>query len=310
MKKHFARYTPEMVERICGTPKDQFVKRRELVAAQQRARQDDDLLLRHGLDAAHRRACRTSALRRSLQLLLGNIGRPGGGILALRGHATIQGSTDIPRSTTCCPATSSRRRSQRGEDSFENWKKNWANPTGWWSNWPKYVVWLLKAWYGDAARADNDWAFDYLPKITGDHSHMPLFFAMKDGEIEGLLLWGQNPAVGGPERGPAARRRWASSSGWSSQTSSRPRRRRSGSAPGRRTRRRSAPRSSSCPPRAWPRRPARSPTRSAWCSSTRRPSTRRGDCRERSAFAWQLGRKLKELYARLAARDRPARCST
>ena len=57
--------------------------------------------------------------------------------------------------------------------------------TGWWSNWPKYAVSQLKAWYGDAARADNDWAYDYLPKNTGDHSHQPMFFTMKDGGIEG-----------------------------------------------------------------------------------------------------------------------------
>jgi formate dehydrogenase major subunit len=196
MRKHFARYTPEMVERICGTPRDQFLAICKLVVANSGREKTMTYCYAMGW-AQSTHGVQNIRAAATLQALLGNTGRPGGGIMALRGHASIQGSTDIATLYDLLPGYIKSPSLERGEDSFENWKKNWANPTGWWSNWPKYAVSLMKAWYGDAARADNGWAFDYLPKNTGDHSHMPMFFAMKDREIEGLLLWGQNPAVGG-----------------------------------------------------------------------------------------------------------------
>ena len=109
-----------------------------------------------------------------LQLLLGNIGRPGGGILALRGHATIQGSTDIPTLYDLLPGYlpmpegAAAARPTSTTTSTANGAER-----GWWSNFPKFIVTLLKAWFGDAATAENDYGFERLPKITGDHSHIP-----------------------------------------------------------------------------------------------------------------------------------------
>jgi len=196
LKKHFARYTPEMVEKICGSPREQFLELCKLVVANSGRERTMTYCYAMGW-AQHTVGVQNIRAAATLQALLGNTGRPGGGIMALRGHASIQGSTDIATLYDLLPGYIKTPSLERGEDTFEKWKKNWANPTGWWSNWPKYAVSQLKAWYGPAARADNDWAYDYLPKNTGDHSHQPMFFTMKDGGIEGLILWGQNPAVGG-----------------------------------------------------------------------------------------------------------------
>ncbi len=200
MKKHFARYTPEMVERICGTPRDQYEELCKLVVAN--SGREKTMVYCYAMGwAQHTVGVQNIRAAATLQALLGNTGRPGGGIMALRGHASIQGSTDIPTLYDSLPGYIKAPSFERNEDSFEAWKSNWTPATGWWSNWPKYAVSLMKAWYGDAARAENGWAFDYLPKNTGDHSHMPLFFTMKDGGVEGLILWGQNPAVGGQNAG-------------------------------------------------------------------------------------------------------------
>ena len=134
-----------------------------------------------------------------LQLLLGNIGRPGGGILALRGHATIQGSTDIPTLYNLLPGylqmplESQHRRSTTTSRPI-------SPPSGWWHNLPKYMVSLLKAWYGERATAENEWGYQYLPKLNDDedYSYYPMFFKMKDGKIKGLFVMGENFAVGGP----------------------------------------------------------------------------------------------------------------
>jgi len=196
MRKHFARYTPDVVERICGTPKEQFIDLCKLVVANSGRSKTMTYCYAMGW-AQHTVGVQNIRAAATLQALLGNTGRPGGGVMALRGHASIQGSTDIATLFDLFPGYIKSPSLERGEDSFENWKKNWAKPTGWWSNWPKYAVSQMKAWFGDAATAENGWAFDYLPLNTGDHSHMPLFFTMKDGGVEGLILWGQNPAVGG-----------------------------------------------------------------------------------------------------------------
>jgi formate dehydrogenase major subunit len=147
-----------------------------------------------------------------LQLLLGNIGRPGGGIMALRGHATIQGSTDVPTLYNLLPGYLNAPSTLRNHDTLRNYLLTETEPTDYWSNRSKFMVSLLKAWYGDAATPDNDFAYDYLPKAIGDHSHMPMFVAMNDGTIKGLMAVGQNPAVGGQnarfQRGALAKLDW------------------------------------------------------------------------------------------------------
>src|SRR5262249_51080419 len=113
-----------------------------------------------------------------LQALLGNIGRPGGGILALRGHATIQGSTDIATLYHSHPGYLNTPDARQPHDTLVDYIKKETSATSYWSNFPKFIVSQLKAWYGDDATPENDFAYDYLPKITGDHSHLPMMVDM------------------------------------------------------------------------------------------------------------------------------------
>ena len=154
---------------------------------------------------------RTAAI---LQLLLGNIGRPGGGILALRGHASIQGSTDIPTLYDLLPGYLPMPTDGADGQSIAAYVGKNGQSRGWWANIDKYIVSLLKAWYGNAATADNDFGFGWLPRISGDHSHFGYWLDMADatGTIEGLFVMGQNPAVGAPnarlERRALANLKW------------------------------------------------------------------------------------------------------
>ncbi|MDQ6664972.1 MAG: molybdopterin-dependent oxidoreductase, partial [Acidobacteriota bacterium] len=132
-----------------------------------------------------------------VQMLLGNIGRPGGGILALRGHASIQGSTDIPTLFNLLPGYIAMPRAKQ-DGNFKKYCENEIAHSGWWAESKKYFVSLLKAYWGDAATAENDWCFDHLPRLTGDHSHMTSVVNMIDRTVKGYFVMGENPVVGSP----------------------------------------------------------------------------------------------------------------
>jgi formate dehydrogenase major subunit len=195
LKKHFARYTPEMVERVCGTPQEVFLQVAEALTANSGRERTTAFCYAVGW-TQHTVGVQNIRAAAILQLLLGNIGRPGGGILALRGHATIQGSTDVPTLYNLLPGYLQMPLEQN--KTFEEWKVTQASPTGWWYNAPKYQVSLLKAWYGKHATRENEWCYHYLPKLNGDYSYYPMFFKMKDGKMRGLFVMGENFAVGGP----------------------------------------------------------------------------------------------------------------
>jgi formate dehydrogenase major subunit len=131
-----------------------------------------------------------------IQGLLGNIGRPGGGVMALRGHASIQGSTDIPTLYNMLPTYLPQPNVFHEHGTLEKYLHSETPTTGWWNNFPKYMVSLLKAWYGEHARADNEWGYQFIPKLTGDASQLPMTLAMVDGVIKGQFILGQNPVVG------------------------------------------------------------------------------------------------------------------
>jgi len=133
-----------------------------------------------------------------LQLLLGNIGRPGGGILALRGHASIQGSTDIPTLYDILPGYLPMPFFEADANKFADYIKKHKARTGLWSGFDKYFISLMKAWYGEGATSENNFGFSWLPRVTGDHSHFGYWLDMQDGKMEGLFVMGQNPAVGAP----------------------------------------------------------------------------------------------------------------
>ncbi|MDP9385221.1 MAG: molybdopterin-dependent oxidoreductase [Actinomycetota bacterium] len=200
LRRHFARYTPEMVERICGVaPEDLLAVARTLI---DNSGPDRTTMMCYSVGLAHHTAgaqiVRSVAI---LQLLLGNMGRPGGGIIALRGHASIQGSTDIPTLYDLLPGYLHMPRAREDELTLETYTSTGGSDTGWWSHFDAYIVSLLKAWFGDAATPDNDFGFGHLPKITGNHAHFPTVLRMMDGGVEGYFLMGQNPAVGSPHAG-------------------------------------------------------------------------------------------------------------
>jgi formate dehydrogenase major subunit len=197
LRRHYARYTPELVEQTCGVPRDAFLRiARAFCAA---SGPDKTAAICYAVGWTQHsigvQIIRTAAI---LQLLLGNIGRPGGGILALRGHASIQGSTDIPTLYDILPGYLPMPVFEADARSLAGYVRRHTSSTGWWGNFDRYIVSLLKAWYGDAATAENDFGFGWLPRLTGDHSHFGYWLQMADGELEGLFVMGQNPAVGAP----------------------------------------------------------------------------------------------------------------
>jgi formate dehydrogenase major subunit len=209
LKRHFARYTPEMVERSCGIPKERFLEVADVFASA--SGRDKTAAICYAVGwTQHSSGVQIIRAAAILQLLLGNIGRPGGGILALRGHASIQGSTDIPTLYDILPGYLPMPTSD-DVDLGAYIKKN-KSPKGWWYNFDRYIVSLLKAYYGDAATKENDFGFGWMPRLTGDHSHFGYWMDMADGKLEGLFVMGQNPAVGAPnarlERRALANLKW------------------------------------------------------------------------------------------------------
>lgn len=194
LRKHYARYTPEMVEKICGTPKDLFLRVAQTIT--ERSNKDHTGAFVYAVGwTQHTTGVQLIRTAGMVQALLGNIGRPGGGIMALRGHATIQGSTDIASLYNIHPGYLNTPNANTTHDTLRDYILTETQPTSFWSNTPAYVVSQLKAWFGADANADNDYFYDTLPKITGDHSHMPVFVEMAEGKIRGMILTGQNPAT-------------------------------------------------------------------------------------------------------------------
>jgi formate dehydrogenase major subunit len=194
LKRHFARYTPEVVEQACGVPPDLF--RQVCDHLTENSGRDRTTALvysvgwtQHTVGAQY---IRTASI---LQALLGNIGRPGGGILALRGHASIQGSTDIPTLFDLLPGYIPMPHAHSNED-LDSFVEAEKTQKGYWADMRAYTVSLLKSWWGDAARADNDFCFDYLPRLTGSHGTYETVMAQLAGQCQGYFLMGENPAVG------------------------------------------------------------------------------------------------------------------
>jgi formate dehydrogenase major subunit len=211
LKRHFLRYTPEVVEKYCGVGRDVFLKAADVFASASGPEKTAAICYAVGWTQHSNgvQIIRTAAI---LQLLLGNIGRPGGGILALRGHASIQGSTDVPTLYDILPGYLPMPFFLAGANQLNDYVKKHKVRTGLWSNFDAYVISLLKAYYGEAATKKNDFGFNWLPRVTGDHSHFGYWMDMQDGKMEGLFVMGQNPAVGAPngrfERTALSKLKW------------------------------------------------------------------------------------------------------
>src|SRR3954452_20813459 len=194
LKKHYSRYTPEMVERICGVPQETFLEVAEALCENSGRERTSAFCYAVGW-TQHTVGVQYIRTASIIQLLLGNIGRPGGGILALRGHASIQGSTDIPTLYDILPGYLPMPHAHAHANLDMYIERN-APPTGFWGNAREYMVSLLKAYWGAAATPENDFCFDHLPRLTGDHSIYPALQKMIAGETEGFFVMGENPVVG------------------------------------------------------------------------------------------------------------------
>jgi formate dehydrogenase major subunit len=195
LKRHFARYTPELVEETCGIPRALFLQVAETMCKNSGRERTGAFCYavgwtQHSVGVQY---IRTASI---IQLLLGNMGRPGGGIMALRGHASIQGSTDIPTLYDLLPGYLPMPHAVLPDRGIEQYIRNNQPFTSWWSEFPKYAVSLCKAWFGDAATAENGWMFDHIPRLTGNHSHMTTVSMMADGKLDGYFVMGENPTVG------------------------------------------------------------------------------------------------------------------
>jgi formate dehydrogenase major subunit len=197
LRRHFSRYTPEMVEKICGISPTLFHKVADALVAASGPDKTAAICYAVGWTQQSKgvQIIRTASI---LQLLLGNIGRPGGGILALRGHASIQGSTDVPTLYDILPGYLPMPRGDGSEETLRDYLAKETKPTGLWYNTPAYFISLLKAYYGKNATAENDFGYDWVPKVTGNHSFFEYLYEMADGKMEGMFIMGQNPSVAAP----------------------------------------------------------------------------------------------------------------
>jgi formate dehydrogenase major subunit len=194
LKKHYARYTPEFVAETCGCSVEQFLDYCEALCDNSGRERTGAFCYavgwtQHTVGVQY---IRTAAI---IQQLLGNMGRPGGGIIALRGHASIQGSTDIPTLYNTLPGYLPMPHTETygGVDAFIEAN---TSPTGWWGHFDAYWVSLMKAYFGENASADNEWFFKQLPRIDDDNSVYWTTMQMLDGKVKGYLIAGENPAVG------------------------------------------------------------------------------------------------------------------
>lgn len=208
LKRHYAAYTPEKVEEITGCPQATFLKVAEALARNSGRERTGVFCYAVGW-THHTTGVQIIRAAAIIQALLGNVGRPGAGILALRGHCSIQGSTDVPTLYNLLPGYLPQPQAFKPHGTLQDYLKSETTPTGWWHNFPKYAVSLLRAWYGDAGNKDNGWGYQWVPKNVGDHSQLPMTLAIRDGTIRGMFIIGQNPVVGGSNSKHAVQRGFA-----------------------------------------------------------------------------------------------------
>lgn len=196
LKRHYARYTPEMVEEVCGISRADFQYLADSIV--QNSGRDRTTCFAYAVGwTQHAQGAQYIRTATILQLLMGNIGRPGSGIMALRGHASIQGSTDIPTLFNLLPGYLPMP-SAGVHDTLDDYLNAVGpkNQKSFWANADAYTISMLKAWWGDAATPENDFAYDYLPRLNGAHGTYQTVMRMLRDEIDGYFILGQNPAVG------------------------------------------------------------------------------------------------------------------
>jgi formate dehydrogenase major subunit len=203
MKSHYARYTPEMVERVCGTPKDKFLKVCEMIGSTAAPNRAMTIMYALGW-TQHSVGSQMIRAGAMMQLLLGNIGIAGGGMNALRGHSNIQGLTDLGLLTNLLPGyltLPGEKEQDYGQYiAARAYKPLRPNQLSYWQNYNKFHVSLMKAWWGDAATPENRWGYEYLPKLDKGYDMLQAFELMSQGKMNGYICQGFNPLAAAPNK--------------------------------------------------------------------------------------------------------------
>jgi len=199
LKRIYAGYTPEKVAAVAGMPVEKFKQVAEIITATGTAGKSAVFVYAMGW-TQHTKGVQNIRCASVLQMLLGNIGVPGGGIAAHRGHANVQGATDLAILYHDLPGYLGT--PSKAHKDLATFLDKTTPKTGYWINKPKFMISMLKAWWGDAATKENDWAYHYLPKGSApSYSHYDIFQGALDGKVKGLFVVGQNPAVGSANAG-------------------------------------------------------------------------------------------------------------
>ena len=201
LKQHYSRYTPEMVSNICGTPKDAFLKVAEEIG--KTSTPDKVMTIMYALGwTQHSVGTQNIRTMAMIQLLLGNIGRVGGGVNALRGHSNVQGITDMNLVTNVLPGYM--KLGLDGDQDFNAYLAKYSpkplrpNQISYWQNFPKFWVSLSKAFYGKAATKENNFCYDWFPKIDTPYDVLHMFERMHNGQMNGFICQGFNPLAAVP----------------------------------------------------------------------------------------------------------------
>jgi formate dehydrogenase-N alpha subunit len=204
LKKHVSRYTPEMVSRITGAPKEKFLKVCEMVATTANGERSMTIMYALGW-TQHTHGAQNIRCAAMLQLLLGNQGVPGGGVNALRGHSNVQGLTDIGVLAHLTPGYLGIPNEREGTFAAHLGNRNFrplrANQVSYWQNYKKFYVSLLKSMYGAAAKPENDFGYGWLPKIDKVYDTLQMFEDVHQGKVNGFICQGFNPLLSVPNKG-------------------------------------------------------------------------------------------------------------
>jgi formate dehydrogenase major subunit len=208
MKQHYARYTPAMVERVCGTPREKFLQVCEMIASTAPPSRAMTIMYALGWTqhSVGSQNVRSGAI---VQLLLGNIGIAGGGMNALRGHSNIQGLTDLGLMSQLLTGyinlPSDKEQTWEGFVAARTFKPLRPNQLSYWQNFDKFMVSLMKAWWGDNATAENHWCYDYLPKLDKMYDLLQFMELMSQGKMNGFICQGFNPLAATPDKAKVSR---------------------------------------------------------------------------------------------------------
>ena len=201
MKAHYSRYTPDMVSNICGTPKDAFLKVCEMIAETSKA--DKTMTIMYALGwTQHSQGSQMIRTGAMVQLLLGNIGVAGGGMNALRGHSNIQGLTDLGLLSNLLPGymtlPGDAEQDYKAYIEKRAFKPLRPGQMSYWQNYGKFFNSNMKAWFGDAATKENNWCYDWLPKLDKGYDILQVFENMNNGQVNGYICQGFNPLASAP----------------------------------------------------------------------------------------------------------------